>query len=337
MIKIKRDNLAKLALEHYNHINGQHPFNSNWPVYKHLTILQEKYQVVEDEYLFLEKLRSDITLIDEDLESSLITCSPFLLEAKYHEYDRAYSHLLEKQSFKEQLKKAFFYNDYDKWGAYNLAEALLVDVCPYCNRSYTFTIGSDTNTGTRPHFDHYISRKLAPYLSLSFYNLVPSCYICNSSMKKDKFFSLQDYIHPYVDDYTDDLLFTIGIKEVGFIDGKADSYTIEFKRNTNSKLASAEIDRIVNTYKGFRLNEIYQKHKDYVDEIIQKSRCYTPEYVESLYSSFKTTLFQEIGDVHRMLLSNYVVLDDLEKRPLAKLTRDISNEIHVFSAILPRI
>lgn len=37
-------------------------------------------------------------------------------------------------------------------------------------------------------------------MSLSFYNLIPSCTICNSSAKGDALFKFETHIHPYLND-----------------------------------------------------------------------------------------------------------------------------------------
>lgn len=39
---------------------------------------------------------------------------------------------------------------------------------------------------TRPTFDHWFAKDDHPLLALSFYNLIPSCNICNSSVKGKK-------------------------------------------------------------------------------------------------------------------------------------------------------
>ncbi len=84
-----------------------------------------------------------------------------------------------------------------EYNAYDLASKLQVNVCPYCNINSTFTI----ENGTRPEFDHFYDKTTYPILSLSFYNLIPSCHICNSSLKGDKNFSLKTHIHPYIDSF----------------------------------------------------------------------------------------------------------------------------------------
>lgn len=332
MIKIKRDNLKGLALAHYKRITVQKENSDQWTLSKHLNNLRLKYPNVNgDEYKMLTELIVDIEMIGDDPETSIITASPKTLEDKYKHYKNIYPVLHEKAKFKEELKTAFFYGTYAKWGAYDLANSLKVNTCPYCNRQSTYTLGTDGAAGTRPQFDHYINRKYAPYFSLSFYNLIPSCYICNSNLKHDTFFSIDEYIHPYVDDLTDDVLFSIGPNKIEFMDGKADAYNLFLVRSKLTTKPELETDRALKTYHDFRLQDLYENHKDYVDELIQKSRTYTADYIDGLFDAYKGSLFEKKEDVYRMILSNYFLVDELEKRPLAKLTRDISRELEFLS------
>lgn len=331
MIKIKRDNLNDLALAHYKSVVEQRPGKRDWPLSKLLKRLQKEYADTSDEYKMIAELLVKIVMVKDDPETSIITCKPKKLEEQYKYFLNKYPALHIDTVFKTALKTAFFYGDYDKWGAYNLADKLAVNTCPYCNRQSTFTLGTDESHGTRPQFDHYINRAAAPYFSLSFYNLVPSCYICNSNLKHDTFFSLDDYIHPYHDDLTEDVVFTIGVKEIEFIDGKAEAYNLVFKRSDKTTKPESETDRALKTYADFKLTDLYSKHKDFIDELIQKSRTYTTDYIDSLYNTYKGTLFDKKEEVYKMLLSNYFLIDELEKRPLAKLTRDISKELEFLS------
>ncbi|WP_346985393.1 hypothetical protein [Chryseobacterium sp. POE27] len=49
----------------------------------------------------------------------------------------------------------------------------------------------------RDHFtlDHFIPKGEFPYLSVSIYNLIPSCYSCNSKFKGQRSFELSDFIN----------------------------------------------------------------------------------------------------------------------------------------------
>src|ERR1700694_241223 len=66
---------------------------------------------------------------------------------------------------------------------YDLATKLNVKTCPYCNRNYTVTVADGKSRVTRPDFDHFFPHKQFPLLALSFYNLIPSCLVCNRPVK----------------------------------------------------------------------------------------------------------------------------------------------------------
>jgi hypothetical protein len=88
-------------------------------------------------------------------------------------------------------------------------EELGIDICPYCNYEYTFKIKRASDEILLHDIDHFISKVTYPYLSLSFFNLVPSCHPCNSTLKGSKQFLLATHVHPYVDDLHSFATFTI--------------------------------------------------------------------------------------------------------------------------------
>lgn len=78
------------------------------------------------------------------------------------------------------------------------------NTCTYCNRQYTITIrknkgNNDASRIARPQLDHWFSKELYPLMSLSLYNLIPCCSICNSSLKGNAIFKLSTHIHPYLE------------------------------------------------------------------------------------------------------------------------------------------
>ena len=90
--------------------------------------------------------------------------------------------------FKPILKNIFNYDWFRGrkrlYNGYSLANNLQIDCCPYCNRNYTSSHSVSVKEGKMkyvfPEFDHFLPQKEYPLLALSFYNLIPSCNICNT-------------------------------------------------------------------------------------------------------------------------------------------------------------
>ncbi len=58
-----------------------------------------------------------------------------------------------------------------------------------------------------PQLDHWLPKSKFPLLQLSFFNLIPSCEICNTRVKKTREFMKDVHVHPY--DFTyEELKFT---------------------------------------------------------------------------------------------------------------------------------
>lgn len=238
----------------------------------------------------------------------------------------------------KRLKTIFDYDNFTKrkrYGAYKLAQKLDVRTCPYCNRLYTFTL--DTKSGkTRPEFDHFYNKTTYPYLALSFYNLIPSCHVCNSSLKGTKLFSVATHVNPFVEGFSNDIKFNIKLNNnkkpkakeisndygVGFFYGVFKDFNIKLKVD---KPVSQKQVRANANIECFKLEELYNEHKDYVVEIVQKAVVYNNDYMNELVRLFPA-LFRDQKDVKRMILSNYIDEENFDKRVLSKLTKDVSEE-----------
>lgn len=211
-----------------------------------------------------------------------------------------------------------FCNKKKEYDAYDLAESLHVNVCPYCNRNYTFTIKSK-NGSTRPQFDHFYDKATHPILSLSFYNLIPSCTTCNATMKGTKPFSLATHAHPYVEGFGKKARFVLHVKESSFC-RELKGFDIEFKSSDA---------KVQNNINNFGLEELYKNHKDIVLELIQKSYMYNESYLDELMQNYEGSLFKNREDLLRLVFGGYIADEDLGKRPLSKLTKDILEQLDI--------
>lgn len=198
-----------------------------------------------------------------------------------------------------------------------LMTKLNINVCPYCNRIYTFTVKKKPKKAkrqVRPELDHFFPKSRYNHLALSFYNLVPSCPQCNH-LKGDNEF---DY-HPYYGDLKGKESPRIEVENV-MKDARG---MLVFPDEPKVKIHNAnENTRVLG------LQELYEQHKDYVKEILDKIQAYNKDYYNSLVNSFQG-MGKTQEEIDRLVWGNYIEEATQEKRPLSKMTRDLLRQFDV--------
>ncbi|HEV8513181.1 MAG TPA: hypothetical protein VGQ59_07880 [Cyclobacteriaceae bacterium] len=245
--------------------------------------------------------------------------------------------------FGQKVESTFDYGTFSNkntpnWNAYLLADLVGINVCPYCNRGYTFTAKNTNEKIVRPEFDHFYSREKHPYLSLSFYNLIPSCHICNSNLKHKVEFSVDTHLHPYEESLDELVRFSVRLKKKNtgslvdekksfgesFFYGDLGSFDLVLraaKRGINRKT----LKRAMRSVRTFRIRELYQKHKDMVIDMILNTIVYDDSQLNSLLNNYGN-LFRDRNDVLRHITKNYVGLSEMPNRTFSKLAKDIHTE-----------
>ncbi|GGD26382.1 hypothetical protein [Flavobacterium orientale] len=202
-----------------------------------------------------------------------------------------------------------------KYSTYNLAKNLDINTCVYCNRMYTKTVFTPDKL-TRPEFDHWFPKSKYPLLALSFYNLIPSCHICNSSLKGATNLNLNEYLHPYIDDektINNDIKFSYYNKSLN---------TYGFKMNTLSSKGK-------NTIEAFKIKEIYETHEEEIKELRRIRDVYSDSYLQKLSTLYKGIISQD--EVYRLAFGVYIEEAKFEKRPLSKMKKDILIELGIIT------
>lgn len=213
------------------------------------------------------------------------------------------------------------------WNRHELISRIGVKVCPYCNRQYISSYVEKNISKTTADLDHFYPKSRYPILALSLYNFIPSCQVCNSRFKLDSDFYLQEHIYPYdecFDDYS--YKFTTMPTQDGGIDyltGDSNEFNLLIKCKGDN-----ECNKVEKSIATFKLNELYTEHKDYVREIIKKANLYNDDRINDIKDEFKL-LFNSKEEVLRLIFSNYISSEDLSKRPLSKLTKDICEEFEI--------
>ena len=216
------------------------------------------------------------------------------------------------------IKKIFNYRDFttknEEYDAYLLAEKLDIPTCPYCNRTYTKTVIIQKKEKIiRPEFDHWFPKSEYPLLALSFYNLIPSCHICNSNVKGKTEFKLDTHFHPYNSASNVKATFSYNYKS-------CDGYRI--KINTKDDFSRDSVE-------AFQLENIYQAHEDEVKDLIKIRQAYSDKYIEILNNSLKGRIHLSKEEIYRLAFGVHYEEDKFDRRPLSKLKKDILTELGI--------
>lgn len=196
--------------------------------------------------------------------------------------------------------------------AYRISSLLDRNTCTYCNRQYTLTVEEEDKRIIRPQFDHWYPKVQYPVLALSIYNLIPSCAICNSSIKSSTTFNTTDYVHPYINqDISTRYTYSYG-KDGDF----KNKVTIDTKDTS-----------VFNTISAFKLEEVYRAHSEYeLKDLIDLATKYSDNYIKKLISSFDG-LHLTKEEVYRMIFGIEVNEAEFHKRPFSKFKNDIIKEL----------
>lgn len=215
-----------------------------------------------------------------------------------------------------------------------LSKELNIKTCVYCNTQYALTVEHNGKTKLLFHFDHFFPKSVYPYLSLSYYNLIPCCASCNMS-KSNKPYKISDNIHPYVDSLDEIAKYEATPKSLVefLLDINKNENKIKLQLNIRNKyLGDLITENKLETYKNeFKVETQYQHFNDVVGETYLKGLFYNSYRKKELVSFFQkynvTILTQEI--IHRFIVGNYTEEKDLLKRPLAKMMKDISEDFNL--------
>jgi len=226
------------------------------------------------------------------------------------------------------LRKVF---DYDKFiskdsdFSYQLSNVKKINACPYCNRQYTLTIEKKTRAGevvshiAKPHFDHWFAKSRFPLLALSFYNLIPSCAVCNSSIKGSKLMALNDHIHPYCQQAGYEPHFKFRLLFTGEKDYEL--YTTKSIFPTEEQMKS-----------DFFIEDAYKYHENLeIADLVNLYQAHEGTYLRKWMKAILKDLQPEksVSEIVRMVFGAEIDAAKMKDRPLSKLKKDLLEQFHI--------
>lgn len=218
---------------------------------------------------------------------------------------------------RKKISPFFIKTGYENWFQKKYSKVFLdklnLDTCTYCNRNYTLNL---VDNRTRAELDHWFPKEKYPILSLSFFNLIPSCHSCNhikGSPNINWLEALDNYIHPYLIEKNENFKF-------GFnYDLSLNDYKVEIDVKKGSKI---EKTLIANNLKEIYSSNANKELKDLVDLRYK----YSDNYIDILINqTFKGLMKEE--EIYRMVFSIEIDEKKHHQRPFSKFKHDIIEEL----------
>lgn len=231
-----------------------------------------------------------------------------------------------KKSLKTLLNYDSWVNTDDKatyryYNAYHLAEKLDIPTCVYCNRIYTKTVISSLGKKvTRPTFDHWFPKSEHPLLALSFYNLIPSCSVCNSGVKGSTSFDLSTHFHPYYKNPNKEFKYTFSYDHKDY-----DKFSFKIVIDDKDDFSKRSV-------KAFELEDIFKAHEDEIEDLRRIKDAYSEDYIEMLESKILGGVTLERDEVYRLAFGVHFQEAKFDRRPLSKMKKDILIELGIIKS-----
>ncbi|MDQ1856272.1 hypothetical protein [Chryseobacterium sp. WLY505] len=187
----------------------------------------------------------------------------------------------------------------------------------------------------RDHFtlDHFIPKGKFPFLSVSIYNLIPSCYSCNSKFKGQKNFELSDFmksIAPSSETFciNDYLRFQLNF------DTKSDRFkeklkNIEQIEDLEVKLRNLKSNKDIDKYLDmFKLKGRYDFHKSIAYDLIDKRKRYPEKQIEGIIKLFRDNkIIVHKNDIKKDIFG--IEIFESTNAPFEKYKKDIASQIGI--------
>ncbi|MBO5422756.1 MAG: hypothetical protein J6A06_03085 [Fibrobacteraceae bacterium] len=232
--------------------------------------------------------------------------------------------------FHEWITYYLHYSDIRRYIYPKYLDKLSIKTCVYCNAEFISTchlkkydkLGNAIKKANgeyemdgkgRFELDHYWPKSKHPFLSISFFNLHPSCSSCNLWKEDgDIPFNLFTNINNAPS------LFSFFLKEED---------VIEYVNTHQRECLKMHFASKIKNYECFHVEEVYDSFKDEVEELFWKKVSNGVSYLDLLRKSLPKDLVIDPDLLHRFFYGYYRDPKDILKRPLTKMKQDIAIQL----------
>ncbi len=235
--------------------------------------------------------------------------------------------ILEKNKNKSTLSRLKYVFNYEKFQSEItkfFTDNFDFRTCFYCNKDFINNFDTDKKVSTF-QLDHFFDKATYPYLALSFYNLIPSCYVCNAKVKLTANTFENNSNNPCIAPNSQNFDFHQKVKFKLFLEPSCKNLYIKTKDDIDIPLKEQFTDKYDKYIQILKLNERYKAHKDVVYDMIEKAELYPESRLIELQNLTGVPLQQIKKDIFNLIDEN----EDLSKKPFSKLIKDISDELGI--------
>jgi hypothetical protein len=307
-------------------------FLDTWVIDWRTQTLNRLNTFLDNTSLFYKKRREYINNIINNIDK-LPYLKPVEFQPMIDSFERIITKDNLKKNFKDQIVDVLGFKDLRSNRNYlKVVQDLDIKACPYCNANLTLVVDIETykrnwkghkkgevrERSAKFDIDHYYPTSLYPYLSISFYNLIPSCTNCNRSKSNNP-------ANFYLFHEGNDLdVFSLSIEE-----NSITKYWQTKDRNDLKIIINCFSDAISENHQElFKIKEIYDSQLDVAEELLHIKDAYDKCSKENLINEFRD-LFNDPKMIDQLLIRNYTNPEDIHKRPLAKFTQDIGRQLRI--------
>lgn len=208
------------------------------------------------------------------------------------------------------------------------SNVLQIKSCYYCNIDFVNVYKEAKNNKYHFTLDHVLPKSKYPYFSISLFNLVPSCYTCNSKLKLANEFSISDdlaKICPSSEGFNlhENATFTLefNVKDSDFKNKiekvqQIEDVIIDLKNKHSNNGVKEFIDI-------FNLQGRYEYHKNICFDLIDKRKKYPDKEISDIASLIK----RDILTVKRDIFGTEIF--ECTNAPFEKYKQDIAEQLGI--------
>ncbi|GEC72027.1 hypothetical protein SAMN05443543_107108 [Flavobacterium flevense] len=211
------------------------------------------------------------------------------------------------------------------------SEDLNIKTCYYCNIDFVNIF--ENNTKNHFTLDHILPKSKYPYLSISLFNLIPSCYSCNSKFKRQKEFEKLDFLNkisPSSKTFELDKLLEFKLNfDISSIDFEDRLLKIKEIKDFKVELKNVKLEEEVDIFLDmFALKARYEFHQNISFDMIKKRKKYSDSQINEIEKLFfdkgisidKETLKKDI-------FGSMIFAKEDTNEPFEKYKKDIAKQL----------